>query len=293
MARPWIEDALQIRDAAKRTAAIERIRQALASGDPVREFAGLIAFTGSAKANFDKAPFRDLILPLAKGTGGAVRVKAFYALFNAGMQDGDLDLLLGLADDPSAEFRSGLSHLIFLFSKGEITGPAGDRVLALLRQDDRALVRHALGGIWGARVSPAVEERVLALAKDPATRRDAVYFGLSTFRDKSAAVVEALIDALGDPDSNNSWRALWGLGHGIPRENEGAVADAMLRLFDARGDSGTRTEALRNVGRYGSSVHLDALGAIASNALAPADVRSAAGAAAESIRRRAPGVPGR
>lgn len=286
MAKPWVEDALQIRDPAKRDAAIEEIRKALTSGDPLREYAGLLAFTQSAKANFDKAAFRDLILPLAKKVDGPAQVSAFYALYNTGMKDGDLGLLLDVTADPGPAMKNSLSHLIFLYSKGEVTGPAGERVLALLGSDARDEVREALRGIWGAKVSPEVEAKVLALSKDPTTKHDAIYFGLSTFREKSKAVIERLVDVLGDADPNDWQRALWGLGHGIPKENERLVADAMMMLIKARSDDYTRTEALRSLARYGDTSHLADLQAVADNPMASEAVRAAAKRAIEAIERR-------
>jgi hypothetical protein len=245
-----------------------------------------MALTQTSQVKYDKTGFRALILPLTRSLTGGAQVQAFYALYNTERKDSDLDLLLKATKDPSKEMKESLSHLIHLFSKGNVTGEAATPVLRLLLEDDRRTVREALRGLWGAKVSPAIEAQVIELAKNPRTRHDAIYFGLSTFQDKSKAVIEVLVDALGDPDGNNSGRALWGLGHGVPLENYRQVADAFRGLLESRTDRSTRSEALRGLSRYGDASDLEALDAIAANEMASDHEKKAAKDAAARIRAR-------
>ena len=96
----------------------------------------------------------------------------------------------------------------------------------------------------------------LAGSLDHQVRHGAIYFGLSTFRDKSADVIEALIQTLSDPDWNNSGRALWGLGHGVPAQHHRRVAEAMVELHNARSDPKVRERSARLVERYGDAALL-------------------------------------
>jgi hypothetical protein len=98
--------------------------------------------------------------------------------------------------------------------------------------------REVLRGLWGARVTDRLADRIVELADDPESHGDAIYFGLSTFKPKNAAVVDKLIETLNDPDWNNWDRALWGLGYGVrrrsrrrrsPRRSRSCMSPAQIR----------------------------------------------------------------
>lgn len=288
IAEDWTRDAMQLRDAGLRASTIAAVRAALAGSDVVAAHAALLTLARIGKVAYDKAAMRPLVLAWLEASEGAVRVAAAYALFNTAWEPEDLDLVLRIPEDPSPDARRAASHLVTMFAKGRLDGAAGAAVARLLDAQDPSLVREALRGLWGATVSAGVEDRLLALAKAPATRHDAIYFGLSTLEGKSARVVDALVDALGDPDVVNvAGRALWGLGHGVPPEHRARAADGLLLLLRARDDVPTQSEALRVLGQYGNETHAKALDALASDAQVVADVRLAAANAAGRIRDRA------
>jgi hypothetical protein len=288
-AKPWIDDALQIRDAAKRDAAVETVRAAIQSPHALQAHAGLVAFNQMRPAAFDKKSFRPIILPHLAAEDSWMRVSAMYALDAAGREDGDLQLILAAVEGVSGPAKNGLVHVIATYSGGNLTGAAGDAVLKLISSDERLDVRQSFSGLWGTRVSPAIEKRLLDVANAPDwdNAHDALYFGLSTLRDKSEAVVDRLIDALADPDANNSGRALWGLGQGVPEALQPKVADAMVQLFEARSDPQTRTGSLRLLRQYGVERHAIALEKLADAAAADAELKRVLLGTAAEIRQRA------
>jgi HEAT repeat protein len=219
---------------------------------------------GSGDATYDRSGLRALLLPHARAGDPELRLAALYALYRAGAQPEDLDLVLETARDPATQ--AGASHLIFTFTEGDLTGKAGEAVLALLSLERRETLRSVLQGLWGAKVSPEIEKRILALAKTE-SRGDAIYFGLSTLRDKSPAVVDELIRAVDDPDWNVSWRAVWGLSHGVGAESRSRVADFLLEAFEARSDKSIREYAFEGLKQSAGRAQLEAIERLAANEL--------------------------
>jgi outer membrane protein assembly factor BamB len=288
LAEEWAKDAMQIRDAALRHRKIDALRAALEGTDSVAVHAALLTLARIGKVAYDKAAMRPLVLARLKASEGEVRVAAAYALWNTAAEPDDLALVLPIAEDGSLEARTKASHLLALFTRGKIEGPAATAVERLLDSRDERLVRETLRGLWGAKVAPGVEERLLVLAKAPATRHDAIYFGLSTLAEKSERVIDALIDALGDPDSVNiAGRALWGLGQGVPPEGHSRAADGLVLLLQARDDARVEADAIRMLSKYGGETHATFLDGIGANSLADAATRAAATDAAAAIRTRA------
>jgi hypothetical protein len=131
-----------------------------------------------------------------------------------------------------------------------IDGRSEEIVLELLGSEQPAVRREALRGLWGANVTDKLADRVVELADDADSRHDAVYFGLSTFKPKNAAVVDKLIETLSDPDWNNWDRALWGLGYGVPRELQPKVAAALADMYVARSDPKVRETCRELIRQY-------------------------------------------
>ncbi|HUR29207.1 MAG TPA: hypothetical protein VM509_13550 [Planctomycetota bacterium] len=289
-AKPWVADALQIGDVKKREAAIETIRAAIKSTDAAEALAGLFAFNQIHDVDFDKKSFRDVVLPHLADKDSSARLSAMYALNLAGRESGDLERVLAAVDGVQGPERPRLVHVISLFTGGDLSGKGSETVLSLISGDDPRELRQSLSGLWGTKVSPAIEQRLLALAngKDPGLAHDGIYFGLSTLKDKSEPVIDRLIAALADPDSNNSGRALWGLGQGVVPALEPKVADAMLQLFEARGDSQSRSSSLRLLQQYGSERHAKALDEIAAKPAIAAELATQVRETAAAIRARTP-----
>lgn len=287
-AQPWIESALQIQDADERARAFESMLAAVASSDPVQCFAGLLAVQATGEAAFDRAPFAAHARRIASESTGPVRVSAFYVLNISGRTDDDLGLLRGaLSESPDRDLRDAGLHLLTMYAGRELVGETEEVALALLgsyAERDRI----QLNGLWGAKVGERLEAWLLERwrSDDRQASNDALYFGLSTLHDKSAAVVEALIEAATDPDHNNSSRAVWGLTYGVSPASHPRVATFFLDLFEARGQEHTRADALRAVHQYGDASHLERLRAIAANELVSDDLREAARRAIAAIESR-------
>ncbi len=281
----WIEDARQLADRARREQAIAAIAAALGSGAPGRQRAACEALAELGDVKFEKEPFREPLLAIARASQGTLRIAALCALYNTARRPEDLALALAVADDPDPGSRRSAAGLIQNFSDGDLTGAAGAAVARLLASEDPNELRMVLGGIWGARVSPEIEARLLTLARSPDrdVRHNAIYFGLSTLEGKSAAVIEELVRVLEDPDHNNSHRALWGLGFGVPDEHAHLVVAAMKAFFEARSSPDVQKRALRVLGEYASADDLAWLRRIADDAAAPEPVRAEAREAIESV----------
>jgi len=279
--KTWVEDALQIRDAALRERSVAAILEALESNDSVQIQAGLTALQQITEVAFDKAPFEEATRRLAGSLEGRAQVQAFYRLLNTRgeKRPEDLELLIGeieeaLKGEEGGVILSSASHLLFSFSERELKGRVADVVLAVFASD-KADTRETLGGLWGARVSPELAAHIIQLAeKGSRHRHDALYFGLSTFYDKSPAVLDALFEACEDPDHNNSGRALWGLTNGVPEASYPKVADFLILLFQARSSESIRRDCLQGLRTYASAKHLPELKKLGENELLSQDLRS-------------------
>jgi len=255
VSRSWVADLHQLRDRAKRDAAVAEVRAALASPDRGLRYAALLALNQAHDVEFDRSPLREVVADLCRSEAGDAQVCALYCLHRIGVRDEDRGFLLAALRAPSPPLAQSGTHLLMSFFDRRIEGPAADAALLLLRSAESSNVRSALTGLWGATASDEVQSRMLELERDATTRHDAIYFGLSTLQNKSRAVVERLVEALADPDHNNSGRALWGLGQGVSDGESKLVADAALALFEGRGAQSSRTDALRLLARHGGPVH--------------------------------------
>lgn len=253
VSRAWIDDMRALGDGAgeRRERAIVALRAALTGQDADAQIAALRTLQAVGDIEYDKASFRSLVLPFARESVGPAIEPAFYALSNTAREAEDLALVhAAWLRDPIA-LRDSILHLMTTFSGGTLEGRSEEIAVEWLRTYDGGNV--GISGMWGARVGPQLEARMIDLARSnqPTFRHAAIYFGLSTFEDKSPAVVEELIATLTDPDHNNSGRALWGLGHGVPDAQKPRVVTALIELHKNRSDPQTRTTCARIVQEYG------------------------------------------
>ena len=123
--QPWIDDAFQLDDVAKREAVVEKVRAALKSTDPDDLRKGLVAFTSLGQIRFDKASFHDLFVPLLKHEDPSLRILAGQSLVMAGVQDGDVDRLVALTGDPDRDVReSAGGQLVWALERTSLARPA-------------------------------------------------------------------------------------------------------------------------------------------------------------------------
>jgi hypothetical protein len=253
-----VEDALQLTDPDKRADALRRIRQGLEGPDEMAAYIALQAYVGIKELKIDRAAYRELVEPWLDAEDPGMRRMAWHAFAQTERRPEDVARVRALADDPSDTVRGSVSHLLALYEDGDFTGASGATVLGMLDQEEKPVRREVLRGMWGATFSPELEAKVIALSRSADTdeRHDAVYFALSTSPRKSSAVVDRLIEVLGDSDGvNNAGRAAWGLRQGVDEADHGRVADAAVSLLENRRGGTLWSQAVELLGRYGSSQH--------------------------------------
>jgi hypothetical protein len=262
----WVADAFQLDDAAKRQAAIERVRHAMTSADIEEARAGISTFVRLGQIQFDKASFRPVVRALLASKDPATRAAAASAFTITGADPEDLSRIFALADDSAPEVRDGLTYVIVQLTKYDLTGKeASDAILKLMDKlpRDARSVAHAL---WGAKFSPEIEARVLDYCRNITgfeVGYNFFYGSLSTQANKSEASVKRLIEILADEDTTNkAGRAAWGLQQGVSRAQYPLVADAMVKVIEARSDGNLRNIALQCLRTYGSAAQAPALKAI-------------------------------
>jgi hypothetical protein len=194
------------------------------------------------------------------------RAAAASAFTITGADPEDLSRIFALADDSASEVRDGLTYVIVQLTKYDLTGKeASDAILKLMDKlpRDARSVAHAL---WGAKFSPEIEARVLEYCRNITgfeVGYNFFYGSLSTQANKSEASVKRLIEILADEDTTNkAGRAAWGLQQGVSRAQYPLVADAMVKVIEARSDGNLRSRALQCLRTYGSAAQAPALKAI-------------------------------
>ncbi len=296
LARKWVEDAVQIRDEATRNEAIAAIRSALSSGDPAQVLAGLFAVTSISQVPYDKASLRSLVLAQLEAADPLLRRSAVNAVLatSSGPDPANLDLLLRMKDDPSPLVRRDLASVVSWAAGGDLTGEAGGVVLrAMADIDEEAtggpagkgnaeLIRQLGGRTYIRRMSPEIEERILALARDPATQGNALHFFFQNM-EKTANVVDLLIEIAegGGAYSSNATRALT---YAVPADQAPRVAAFLVKVLE--NSPGQADQVLFGLGNFGTEAELPALDRLAANELIGASTRSRISQAAEFIRGR-------
>ena len=269
--KPWVDDAFQLDDVAKRGAVIEEVRAALKSDNPSELRKGLVGFTALGQIRFDKASFHDLFLPVLKSEDPSLRVLAGQSLLMSGIQEGDIERFIALTEDKDSEVRgSAGSQLIWALEK-DLTGESGTAILKLLNDPEPEIQRGVIHSLWGAKFSPAIEARVIELSKEEKVDSfssngiayDALYYALSPQPNKSEASVTRLIDFLAAKDTHNvGGRAAWGLGQGVAKEQEALVAHAALKVVAARTQSYLFNESMKLLNRYATPEQADGIEAL-------------------------------
>ncbi|MEZ6125688.1 MAG: thioredoxin domain-containing protein [Planctomycetaceae bacterium] len=259
---PWLKDIRSIGEdaVAKRDAALAEVEAALNADDVAQNLAATQALAQTGDVNYDKAKYRERILELCRSSNRDLVTSALYALYNTDRKPEDLALAQEVLSKPEAAWAGhSISHLLMMFGDGEISGKSEEIVLSLLNSADRSVRREALRGLWGAKTSDKLMDRVIELVDNEESHHDAIYFALATGPDKNAAVVDKLIEVLSDPDWNNWDRALWGLGYGVRDSEQRKVAEAMLQMYENRNDPKTREKCRKLVQQYGSPEQIQKL----------------------------------
>jgi hypothetical protein len=134
-----------------------------------------------------------------------------------------------------------------------------------------------------------LEARLAELARAPEDVRanGVVYYALSTQQNKGKDCIDILIRDLSDEDSYNvGGRAMWGMGYGVLPDQQSRVADAALKVFQARTDGYLRKQSLRALTNYGRAEQVEALQAVAQKPGVIAELQTEIGRTIASIRAR-------
>ena len=249
--------AMQLDDEALRERSIQRIRELMGSSDPEERLIALTAFVSIYELDFDKAAFRDLILPDLKNADDALREKAWAALMMSGLQAEDAALMREVAKTQGMGDRT--SYYLYRMEKGNLTGESGEIVRSLLDSSNPGTSREVMRGTWGAKYSPQLEKDLIALSRQQGFEHDTIYFALSTQQNKSEATVKRLIEVIGQEASQTAGRAAWGLQQGVSPELAPSVADAAAKIVTTRTSGYVAEEAWTLLNRYAGSDQLPAL----------------------------------
>jgi HEAT repeat protein len=118
---------LQIDDAEKRSAAVEKIRSKIQSKSDEEAAAGLVAYQGIGPVKFDKKSFREALLSKLASEDPFVRSRAVSSLSGDAGERSDLDRILKLAKDDDTEVRNAVGWSLIWLTQKDLSGPEGDR----------------------------------------------------------------------------------------------------------------------------------------------------------------------
>jgi len=256
-----VQSILQRGDTELREESLAALRQQLAAdAGPQLQAAGLATLSQALAAKFDREPFRQLVLPLVKSDDATVRYLAVLCLPGVSTNRDDLAALLPLVDDPNPNVRSQLARALIGLGQGEAIDQVAPALVQLLRDENDDVVHDSIRSMWGEYRTPELNEVLIELSDHPRHHHVAIYHGLSTQQQKSAAVCRRLIEELADPDWNNSGRAAWGLTYGVVPEAAALVEEGLLVALPEETNPYTRGQefsALHLVATEASRTYLE------------------------------------
>lgn len=285
-AKDMLRKVMQVADPALRQEGLREISDALAGDDEALIEYTLSVLYSLRDAEIDRRGFLGRVREHLDSENGGIRRAALYALHAVDPEAADLRLPLAGASDPDPIVRCHIAKLLGIYGGAQLTDESAAVVLGLLADDNAMVRKGTLRGLAGTQATPELAKQLLELAKNPATRREAVQFGLSTQPKKSREVVDALFTYLRDEDAAVRKRAHWGLQRGVPKETQRYVATQYAERLDTFLAARTQKEALALIVRYGDAGLAPQLERFAENELLKADVRALARKAAGYLVRR-------
>ncbi|MBB5353319.1 hypothetical protein HNR46_003575 [Haloferula luteola] len=240
------------------------------SSDEDEVVAALTTLSSLGELDFDKASYREAILPHLESDRAEIRLAASFALATSGLQEGDAEKLRQMA-------REGMgpeaSRLLMQIDKMDLTGESGAIVASMVQQGGE-FAKKAVQGLWGGKYSPELEASLVEMSRDADIGYEVMYFALSTQRNKGQETVSRLIEILGDSDTQNrAGRAAWGLSYGVEKEQWSEVADAALILVDTRVSGYAWQQAWELVRQYAGEEQVDDLKVLAEKPNVPSKMR--------------------
>lgn len=258
--RAWVASAYKADTKAEQDKVLHEILTSLDSTDEPTLRSALNTLGRLHQIDFDRAPFREKARLHLESKSPDIRIAALSALNACKLEASDRDRLDRLAplctDD---EITSLLFAYKTLFS-GDFTGPNSSPVLALLERGMAAAQRlrssygidsrHVLGVIWGCKVSPEIEARLIEWSHLDTDENGDIqvgnsrlgyntfYHALSVVQNKSRASLKRLLELARHPDVTNvAGRCLWGMNGTVPDPADRAfLAGEVTKLLGLRSD---------------------------------------------------------
>ena len=282
-AQAWQAALRQVADTAKRDTAWAEVRNALAGADRTALLAALqtVAFTMDVK--LDRSGLRDLLLPSVDAAESPIRLMAWQALINNGIESIDVDKLRSQVLDAPIEIRPDMvQRLVWSMrpTKGAIDGPNADVVLKVL--DDPSQVKDTVRALQDGKLNDAVVAKVLEYARSSSdAAQHATHFVLRTMPDKNHDVVAFLLDRAQAGDLSS----IEGLQWGIRPEDVAYAGERLRKLHDARSAVYVREQLIQTIGRIGDQSSRDWLTVLRDDATLPAQIQNAARSALQFLDR--------
>jgi len=281
-----LRKVLQVEDAALRREGLAELESGLRSTDPTLVEYSLSALHSMRVEGVDRSVFRGQVLDLLQAEDAGIRRAALYALHSTGVRPDDMRHALAGAHDESPLVRQHVARVLRLYNHGDFTGEAETALVALLADPNRDVRRGTLRAVSDLGITEPVETALLALAKRPEDRQEAVTYGLSRVKDKSRRVIDSLFTYLDDENAHVRQRAHWGLQHGTRSEDAPYVARGYADHLERFLTPKAQQEALRVIARFGDARLMPQVERFADNTLVETRVRALAGKVVEHLRQK-------
>ena len=311
-AQPWIAQASRTDSTEARDAGLRAISDAISSTDPQLVLAGLSAVPRVGHVHFDKAKFREEARKHLASDKPLTRSLAVTAIATSSPEPADEERILAMIPDAKDDELGALASALDVFSKRDFTGRYAapmlhllERGLALAMARDGASSkcfdeRDVLGPLWGAKISPEIEARIIEwsrlgqTAEKPLTAGNSsiaynvFYYALSTQANKSTASVKRILELAQSPDTGNiGGRCLWGLRGSVPaKEDQATVAAGIIALLENRTDSYLWERGLAVLQSYATKAHIPALEKLAAREALPEGNAKTLARLAEFLRKQ-------
>jgi hypothetical protein len=275
-AKEMLRKVLQAEEPALRRQGITEIQDALEGDDEELIEYVLSVIYSMRNASVDRSVFASQVARHIDSESAGIRRSALYALHAVDPASADLRIALASAHDRDPIVRMHSARLIGMYGGSELTGGSADAILGLLDDENADVRQGTLRGLSGARVTPAVEQRLIAMAADEGRRREAIRYGLSQLAHKSRTVVDTLFDYLQDDDHEVRARAHWGLQRDVAKSEQPYVARRYAEHLPRFMGPKARKEALQVIARHGGPALVPQLERFAESDLVDAESREMA-----------------
>lgn len=278
-AEAWQAALRQVADHSKRDSTWAEVRAALAGADRSALYAALRASAFTRDVTLDRSGLRDLILPWVDAPEPPIKLAAWQALINNGIEPIDVAKLRTQVAAASDDNRTDLVLRLNWATKGVFEGENADVVLRLL--SDAASRKGTIQALHGARLPDAIVAKVLEYARSGSDQaRDAEHFVLRDLPDKNHDVVAYILDR-----AERGPLALEGLNTGVRADDVPYVGERLRKLYGGRNESYQRSQILETIGRVGDTASREWLVAIRDDATQDALIRSGARSAIQLLDR--------